>query len=70
MFRTRLNEVYKGGKTDFGGYFETVFCGCGSGCNMGVMVDVRDGKVYNLQIDENTAYSRCYSIIHNFQYLR
>ncbi len=61
MFRTRISEGYNSGKISFAGYYITMIWGCGTGCITGMMVDVRDGKVYNMPIDEYTAYSGCYS---------
>lgn len=43
------------------GKLKTVFWGCGAGCVSGVMVDTRDGKIYNLPIDEQTYRNFCRS---------
>jgi hypothetical protein len=60
-FRTRISEGYKSGNVDFGGYYITIIWGCGAGCISGSMVDIRDGKVYDLPLGEETAYANCYS---------
>lgn len=61
IFRTRITEGYNSGKTDFAGNYITIIWGCGTGCIDGVMVDIRDGKVYNLPLGEEKAYAGCYS---------
>lgn len=60
-FRTRITEGYHEGKIDFAGYYITVIWGCGSGCIMGAMVDTRDGKVYDLPLGEECAYTFCFN---------
>lgn len=59
-FKTRITEGYRSGKIDFAGHFITILWGCGTSCISGVMVDVRDGNIYDLPIDEFTAYIGCY----------
>ena len=61
IFRTRITEDYKFGKIDFAGHYITIIWGCGTGCISGAMVDVRDGKVYELPLNEETAYYGCYT---------
>jgi len=61
MFRTRITEGYKSSNIDFAGYYITIIWGCGTGCISGAMVDIRDGKVYDLPLNEETAYNGCYS---------
>jgi hypothetical protein len=61
MFRTAINETYKTAKIDFASHYITVIWGCGTGCINGAMVDVRDGKVYDLPINPDTAYSGCFT---------
>jgi len=41
----------KTGKVGFASFYEMIIYGVGSGCSQGVMIDVRDGKVYSLPID-------------------
>lgn len=63
MYRTRISDGYKLKNIDFAGYYIVVTWGCGTGCILGAMVDVRDGKVYTLPLGEETAYSfSCSSI--------
>lgn len=47
-FKTVISEKYKENKCDFAGYYTVIIWGCGSGCLDGVMVDTRDGKIYDL----------------------
>jgi hypothetical protein len=61
LFRTRITEGYNLEKTDFAGSYITIIWGCGTGCIDGVMVDIRDGKVYDLPLGEERAYMGCYS---------
>ncbi|PIF46766.1 hypothetical protein CLU96_3806 [Chryseobacterium sp. 52] len=54
-FRTRIKEAYASGTPDFASYYITVIFGCGSSCIMGLMMDVRDGKIYGLPLGEETS---------------
>lgn len=54
-FRTRIREAYTSGTPDFASYYITVTFGCGTGCIMGMMMDVRDGKIYGLPLGEETS---------------
>jgi len=60
-FKTAITNGYKSGKIDFAGYYITIFWGCGAGCVSGAMVDTRDGKVYDLPVDEQTQKNFCRS---------
>ena len=61
LFKTTISETYKKAKIDFATYYISVIWGCGTGCINGAIVDVRDGKVYNLPLNFNNAYSGCFS---------
>lgn len=52
FFRTRIIDAYKSNTIDFGGHYVGVIFGCGASCIMGFMVDVRDGKIYDLPLGE------------------
>lgn len=54
-FRTRIREAYAAGTPDFASYYITVIFGCGTSCIMGMMMDVRDGKIYGLPLGEETS---------------
>ena len=54
-FRTRITEAYKTNEIDFAGYYVTSIFGCGASCIMGFMVDVRDGKIYDLPLGEENS---------------
>ncbi|SOD18376.1 hypothetical protein [Pedobacter xixiisoli] len=54
-FRTRIIEAYKTDEVDFAGYYVMSIFGCGAGCIMGFMVDVRDGKIYDLPLGEENS---------------
>lgn len=58
-YKTRITKGYATGEISFSGYYVTIYWGCGTGCITGVMVDARDGKVYNLPVDEHTASHNC-----------
>jgi hypothetical protein len=60
-FKTTITQSYKTAKIDFASYYTTIIWGCGTGCINGVMVDVRDGKVYDLHISPSNAYSGCFA---------
>lgn len=46
-FKTRLREALKG-KPNFAGHYIVTTWGCGTGCQVGAMIDARTGKVYYL----------------------
>ncbi|MGG5208313.1 hypothetical protein ACQWU4_05145 [Chryseobacterium sp. MIQD13] len=54
-FRTRIKEAYATGTPDFASYYITVIFGCGASCIMGMMMDVRDGKIYSLPLGEENS---------------
>ncbi|MGV8993736.1 MAG: hypothetical protein ACOH1O_06490 [Flavobacterium sp.] len=55
-FRTRITEAYSDGTAiDFAGHYIISAFGCGAGCIMGFMVDVRDGKIYDLPLGEQNS---------------
>ena len=47
-YKTVITESYNEGKINFAGYYITAGWGCGTGCLSGVIIDTRDGKVYDL----------------------
>ena len=61
LYKTRLSRDYKNGDIDFAGYFITIIINCGVICRVGAMVDVRDGKIYSLPLDEGMGYAECCS---------
>ena len=58
-YRTRISEGYKYDEINFAGHYITISWGCGTGCMSGVMVDIQDGKVYDLPMGETTFYYGC-----------
>ncbi|SDG51045.1 hypothetical protein SAMN05421827_107121 [Pedobacter terrae] len=54
-FKTRITEAYKTNEIDFAGYYVVSVFGCGASCIMGFMVDVRDGKIYDLPLGEENS---------------
>ncbi|WAC42579.1 hypothetical protein [Pedobacter sp. SL55] len=54
-FRTRIIQAYSINEVDFAGYYVTSIFGCGASCLMGFMVDVRDGKIYDLPLGEENS---------------
>ncbi|SHF52997.1 Lipocalin-like [Mariniphaga anaerophila] len=47
-FKTVISQEYNSSPVNFAGHYVVITWGCGSGCIEGVMVDSRNGKVYNL----------------------
>lgn len=54
-FRTRIKEAYAENEVSFAGNYVLSTFGCGAGCIMGFMIDVRDGKIYDLPLGEATS---------------
>lgn len=54
-FKTRITEAYTSNRTDFAGYYISVIFGCGASCILGFIMDVRDGKIYNLPLGEENS---------------
>lgn len=54
-FKTRITEAYKTDEVDFAGHYVLSIFGCGASCIMGFMVDVRDGKIYDLPLGEENS---------------
>ena len=51
-FRTRITEGYNEMEVNFAGHYVATYFGCGASCIMGFMVDVNDGKIYDLPLGE------------------
>lgn len=60
FFKTRITQGYNEGKVNFGGYFVIILWGAGAGLEVGRMVDVRDGRIYNIPLGDDTAMDSCY----------
>ncbi len=54
-FKTRIIEAYKRDEIDFAGHYILATFGCGASCIMGFMVDVRNGKIYDLPLGEENS---------------
>jgi len=54
-FKTRITEAYKANEVSFAGNYVLATFGCGASCIMGFMVDVRDGKIYDLPLGEENS---------------
>ena len=54
-FKTRITEGYKNEAVNFAGHYVAVVFGCGAGCVLGFMVDVRDGQIYDLPLGEENS---------------
>jgi hypothetical protein len=52
-YKSVIVETYNSEKVNFAGYYIIATWGCGTACISGVMVDVRDGKVYDLPVAKN-----------------
>jgi hypothetical protein len=48
LFRTVLREGYKKPEVNFAGHYVLVYWGCGSPCKSGAIIDVKNGKVYDI----------------------
>ncbi|MEO5909918.1 MAG: hypothetical protein ABIP95_03475, partial [Pelobium sp.] len=58
LFKTRITEAYNDGtRVDFGGHYIGTIFGCGASCIMGFIMDVRDGKIYDLPLGERNMCS-------------
>lgn len=54
QFNTLISERYDNGTINFGGYYIIIWGKCSSGCIKGVLIDTRDGKVYDLPTTEGS----------------
>jgi hypothetical protein len=59
-YRTEFAKQYKIGKVDFGGHFIIISWGAGSGLTLGAIVDVNDGKIYEIPLNEENSYRGTY----------
>lgn len=50
-FKSAISEAYKNENVNFAGNYIIATWGCGTSCISGAMIDVRDGKVYDLPSD-------------------
>jgi len=51
-FKTAISNEYESEAINFGAYYIVSTWGCGTGCISGVIVDTRDGKIYDLPSNE------------------
>lgn len=56
-FKTRLTDGYYSGEVNFANYYIAITWGCGTSCIDGKMIDVRDGKIYDLPLGEDVTFS-------------
>lgn len=54
-FKTRITEAYDRDEVDFAGHYILATFGCGASCIMGFMMDVQDGKIYDLPLGEENS---------------
>lgn len=54
-FKTRITEAYASDRIDFASYYISVIFGCGASCIAGFIMDVRDGKIYDLPLGEENS---------------
>jgi hypothetical protein len=54
-FKTRITEAYASDRIDFASYYISVIFGCGASCIAGFIIDVRDGKIYDLPLGEENS---------------
>ena len=52
VYKTVISETYHANQVSFAGNYTIATWGCGTSCIYGVMVDIRDGKIYNLPSDD------------------
>ncbi len=58
LFKTRITEAYNyRNKIVFGGHYIGTIFGCGASCIMGFIMDVRDGRIYDLPLGERNMCS-------------
>lgn len=54
-FKTRITKAYQTNEISFAGYYVVSVFGCGASCIMGFIIDVRDGKIYDLPLGEENS---------------
>jgi len=54
-YKSAMAKQYKIGKVDFGGHFIITLWGAGAGQTLGAMVDVKDGKIYEMPLNEENS---------------
>jgi hypothetical protein len=50
QYRTVLAEAYKAEQANFSGHYSFIFFGCGTSCQMGMVIDRKTGQVYDAPI--------------------
>ncbi|MGX7666728.1 hypothetical protein [Flavobacterium pedocola] len=58
-YKTAIADEYTSGKVNFAGHYIICTWGCGTGCLDGAMVDVTNGKVYNVPMGESRYFYGC-----------
>jgi hypothetical protein len=58
-YRTAITECYNLSDANFAGHYIVCLWGCGTGCQDGAMVDLTDGKVYDVPLGEARYFFGC-----------
>ncbi|ENA1794879.1 hypothetical protein [Flavobacterium psychrophilum] len=66
--QNEITEKYKNSKIDFAGNYILITKSCGGGCKTASIIDVRDGKVYNLPQLEDQEGNSYDSTINSAEY--
>lgn len=59
-YKTEFAKQYKIGNVNFGGHFIIIAWGAGSGLTLGAMVDMNDGEIYEIPLNEENSYRGTY----------
>lgn len=67
VYKTLITDAYNSGAIDFAGYYITVLTSQSMGQMIGVIVDTRDGKVYDLPIFDVSYNVYCVDATNEFE---
>ena len=60
-FRTMIKHEYARKNVNFAGHYIAVYWGAGAGSTDGAIVDIKDGKIYNLPLTYENSYRGSWS---------
>ena len=61
QYKSKILELYKTAKVNFGGHYIIIFWNAGMGSSQGVMVDSLTGNVFDIPVNDDTSTMACFS---------
>ena len=57
-YKENIESLYQDGKMSFAGSYVPIYFACGTMCEVGFIIDTRDGKIYKIPFNNNHRFDR------------